>query len=230
MPAGGLRADPGEAVMVQHRILFGGAAAAIALALAACSDPAGTAPTTDAPVEASAAASAAFEITEASFRCIRDMTPVRGFYVDNLLGDLEATVAVAESPTGGVYPPGSVVQLVPTEAMVKHPPGYNAETGDWEFIELDVTANGATFMGRGFADVNNRFGGNCFNCHKRAEPAWDMICEQTHGCDPIPLTPAMFRGIQNTDPRCPTMELPPEQVEALAALAALTAPPPPAEP
>ncbi len=172
------------------------------------------------------AAPAEVVVTEDSFQCIRDMTPVRGFYVDNLLGDLEATVAVAESETGGTYPPGSLVQLVPTEAMVKHPPGYNAETGDWEFIELDVTAEGAAIGARGFVDVSNRFGGNCFNCHKAAEPQWDMICEQGHGCDPIPLTPDMFRAIQNTDPRCPAVDLPPEQVEALEILSALTAPPP----
>jgi hypothetical protein len=211
------------------------------IGLAACSEPAATdvaatgAEPAPAPAASPAAAPApapppaAVEVTEASFRCIRDMTPVRGFFVDNLLGDVAATVAVAESPTGGVYPPGSLVQLIPTEAMVKHQPGYNAETNDWEFIELDVTADGASFMGRGFVDVNNRFGGNCFNCHKAADPAWDMICEQTHGCDPIPLTPAMFRGIQNTDPRCPTIDLPPEQVEALAALAAFSAPPPAAD-
>jgi hypothetical protein len=43
------------------------------------------------------------------------MHPVRRSYVDNLLGDLDATLAVATSATGGVYPPGSVVQaaLVP---------------------------------------------------------------------------------------------------------------------
>jgi hypothetical protein len=201
-------------------------------ALAACSEPTERAATTDSAEAALAGAAAAppeVVVTEASFRCIRDMTPVRGFYVDNLLGELEATVAIAESPTGGVYPPGSMVQLIPTEVMVKHQPGYNAETSDWEFIELDVTADGAAFRGRGFADVNNQFGGNCFNCHRRAEAEWDMICEQTHGCDPIPLTPAMFRGIQNTDPRCPTIDLPPDQIEALAALAAFQAGPPPGD-
>jgi hypothetical protein len=168
----------------------------------------------------------ALDVTEDSFRCIRDMTPVRGFFVDNLLGDVAATVAVAESAEGGAYPAGSVVQLIPTEAMVKHQPGYNPETNDWEFLELDVTAEGQTIRARGFVDVNNRFGGNCFACHRAAEAQWDMICEQNHGCAPIPLTPVMFRGIQNTDPRCPTIELPQEQVEALAALAALSAPPP----
>jgi hypothetical protein len=52
---------------------------------------------------------------EDTFKCITDMTPVRHFYVDNLLGNLQGTVAVAEKDTGD-YPEGSVVQLVPTEA------------------------------------------------------------------------------------------------------------------
>ena len=51
----------------------------------------------------------ALEITDETFGCIRDMTPVRGFFVDNLLGDVEATVAAAEAENGAVYPTGSVV-------------------------------------------------------------------------------------------------------------------------
>ncbi|MEJ0007716.1 MAG: hypothetical protein WDM77_15455 [Steroidobacteraceae bacterium] len=77
-------------------------------------------------------------VTKASFRCIRDMTAVRGFYVDNLLGNVAATVAVAESPTGGTYPPGSLVQVNPSLAMIKHLRGRNPETNDWEFVELDL--------------------------------------------------------------------------------------------
>ena len=78
-------------------------------------------------------------VTEGSFGCLTEMTPVRGFYVANLLGRLEDTLKVANSPTGGRYPPGSVVQLVPTEVMVKHHEGWNPATNDWEFFELDVS-------------------------------------------------------------------------------------------
>ena len=35
------------------------------------------------------------KVGDKSFKCITDMTPVRHFYVDNLLGNVEATVAVA---------------------------------------------------------------------------------------------------------------------------------------
>ena len=162
----------------------------------------------------------ASELDDPEFGCIRDMTPVRGFYVDNLLGDLDATVAVANSPTGGVYPAGTLIQLVPTEAMVKREPGFSPATRDWEFFELLVSAEGTSVGTRGFADVVNRFGGNCFACHVRAEPQWDMICEQGRGCDPIPVTPTMARAIQKTDPRCAPTDLTADERDALAALRA----------
>jgi hypothetical protein len=34
------------------------------------------------------------------------MTPVRRFYVDNLQGKLEETLAAANAAKGAVYPPG----------------------------------------------------------------------------------------------------------------------------
>ena len=129
------------------------------------------------------------EIQGKSFRCIRKMTPVRHFYVDNLLGDLAATVAVANSATGGVYPPGSVIQLIPGEAMVKRDNGFNAATRDWEFFELDVSTNGTKIRKRGFADVVNRFGGNCFACHIAARLSGIWSARGTTGALPS-LSPA----------------------------------------
>jgi len=165
-------------------------------------------------------------ITEASFSCIRKLEPVRGFYVGNLVGNLNGTLKVARSETGGVYPVGSVVQLVPTEAMVKREAGFNAATNDWEFFELAVSPTATRINVRGAAEVKNRFGGNCLSCHAPASAKWDMICEQSHGCLPIPVTPTMAKAIQNTDPRCEKVDLPPDQVEALRQLAAALAPRP----
>lgn len=179
-------------------------------------------PTTQ-PIETKPGASLAMTISEASFGCIRDMKPVRGFYVSNLLGNVDETVKIASSTTGGVYPVGSVVQLVPTEVMVKREAGYDAKSNDWEFFELIVAGKETKINVRGSTAVVNRFGGNCLTCHAQAQPAFDMICEQTHGCAPIPITPVMAKAIQNTDPRCAPMALPPEQVEALKALAAFAA-------
>lgn len=142
------------------------------------------------------------EVDDSTFECITSMTPVRGFFVDNLLGNLDATLTVANSDTGGVWPTGSLVQLVPSEVMVKQPEGTSPATNDWEFFELNVSAEGSQIVTRGFTDVVNRFGGNCLDCHIKAEPQWDMICETGHGCDPLPFTREMLMGIQQSDPRC----------------------------
>lgn len=155
-----------------------------------------------APEKPESAGMAGLQVDENSFRCLDDMTAVRHFFVDNLLGELDTTIAVAESTDGGNYPPGSVVQLVPGEAMVKHPPGYNAATRDWEFFELDVSAEGNSIRNRGFVDVVNRFGGNCLDCHIKAEEKYDLICELDHGCDPIPISREIIAGLQAADPRC----------------------------
>lgn len=142
-------------------------------------------------------------VTDQSFGCISKLKPVRGFFVGNLKGDLAGTLKVARSATGGEYPPGSVVQLVPTEVMVKQPKGFNAVTHDWEFFDLNISKDGTAIRTRGFAETVNRFGGNCFGCHIKAEAKWDFICETGHGCDPIPLNDAMIKALQRTDPRCP---------------------------
>lgn len=160
-------------------------------------------------------------ITKADFNCMLDMQPVRGFYVDNLIADkLPETLAVANAGSGE-YPAGSVVQLVPSEVMVKHPKGFSSATKDWEFFELSVSPEGTQIGKRGFADVVNRFGGNCLGCHVKAKPEFDMICETGHGCDPIPLTPQITALLQKTDARCGGRYTPtPEEVEVLKALSA----------
>ena len=106
---------------------------------------------------------------------------------------------IKETNTGVAFDVG----LVPTEVMVKQPKGFNELTHDWEFFDLDVSKNGTKIRTRGFAETVNRFGGNCFGCHIKAQPQWDFICETGHGCDPIPLTESMIKAIQRTDPRCP---------------------------
>jgi len=146
------------------------------------------------------------EVSDESFDCLSAMTQVGEFFVSNLLGNLDATVAVASSPTGGKYPVGSMVSLIPTEVMVKHQEGWNAETNDWEFFELSVSETGSTIAVRGTTEVINRFGGNCFGCHQLARPEWDLVCGTGHGCAPLPFTREQIHGIQNSDPRCAMKE------------------------
>ncbi|MES2950678.1 MAG: hypothetical protein V4858_19265 [Pseudomonadota bacterium] len=142
------------------------------------------------------------KVDDSSFRCMRQMTPVRHFFVDSLTGDLAATLVAANAPKGARYPAGSVVQLVPTEVMVKREPGFSPATGDWEFFELEVNAQGSKIGKRGFAEVNNRFGKNCFTCHVPAREPWDFICESNRGCEAIPVDHEMTGALQRSDPRC----------------------------
>jgi hypothetical protein len=165
------------------------------------------------------------DIDANSFRCITKMTPVRQFYVGNLQGNLDATLAVANSPKGAVYPPGSVIQLIPTEAMVKRDKGFNAATHDWEFFSLDVSKDGTRIRSRGTVDVVNQFGGNCFGCHAPATAQWDLVCETDHGCAPLPITPAMIGAVQRTDPRCDNPPVSAEDAEAFKQLQQLRNPP-----
>jgi hypothetical protein len=85
-------------------------------------------------VSSAIAATHPFPISKKSFRGIADMTHVRHFYISNLAGNLKGTLRAAESTTGAAYPVGSVLQLVPTEVMVKQKKGFNAATHDWEFL------------------------------------------------------------------------------------------------
>jgi hypothetical protein len=169
---------------------------------------------------AAPAAPASFHINDSSFKCITEMTHVRHFYVDNLAGNLAGTVKVAQAGSGD-YPVGSVLQLVPNEVMVKREKGFNAVTRDWEFIDLTIAPPNSTIRVRGVQGVYNRFGGNCFSCHVKARPEFDLVCDNNHGCDPIPITRAMSAALQHTDPRCKNPPVSAEDAAALGQLGAI---------
>jgi hypothetical protein len=136
------------------------------------------------------------------FKPLADMTAVRGFFVDNVAGDLDGTLAVANDPEGGTYPVGTVIQLIPQEAMVKRAPGFDADSNDWEFFTLDVSAAGTKIVTRGGAEVVNRFSGSsCAGCHGAAKAQFDFVCEHDHGCAPLPVGDDVIRSIQEADPR-----------------------------
>ena len=141
------------------------------------------------------------KVDDNSFKCILKMEQVRHFYVDNLAGNITGTMSVAMLGTGE-YPEGSVLQIMPNEVMVKQQKGFSPATRDWEFFWIDIDKNGSKIYTRGFAEVNNRLGLNCFACHVKAKPEHDFVCETDHGCDPIPVTRAMFGALQRTDARC----------------------------
>lgn len=102
------------------------------------------------------------------------MTPAgRTYQVANPLGHEAEALAAAESPTGAVFPVGTVVEAQPAEVMVKRRAGFDATTADWEFF--GVTLQGGrpvSFNVRGVEETG------CFACHAMVSSAkWGFICE-----------------------------------------------------
>jgi hypothetical protein len=141
------------------------------------------------------------DMQASDFECILRWDMAGGYRVTNKLG--HDALSIAQSPTGGVFPVGTIIQIVPTEAMVKRRAGFSPATNDWEFFSLGVSSSGTTISKRGTTDVVNAFGGNCLGCHMKAMPQWDFVCATTHGCDPLPLSESQLVALQNMDPRCP---------------------------
>ena len=137
----------------------------------------------------------------ADFENINLMTRVGDHFVGNVRGHLAEALAVARSAKGGVYPVGTIIQLVPQEAMVKRAAGFSPSTNDWEFFSLDTSATGTKILSRGGAKVVNRFGGSCASCHSAAQPQFDFVCGTTHGCAPLPIGPDVIASLQRSDPR-----------------------------
>ncbi len=99
------------------------------------------------------------------------------------------------------YPTGTVLQLIPTEAMVKHDRAAFPNTNGWEFFALKVSADGTMIQGRGDKVLNTSLKKPCLDCHSPAAK-FDFVCEKTHGCAPIPVTDQQIAAIQSADPRC----------------------------
>ncbi|MFT7621891.1 MAG: hypothetical protein ACI9WU_001056 [Myxococcota bacterium] len=114
---------------------------------------------------------------------------INAYRITNRLGHLDQALAVARNPEGGTFPVGTIIQLVPFEAMVKRKAGFSPTTNDWEFCALDVDATGARVSARGTTKVVNQFGGVCFTCRAKADPKYDFVCGDGHGCDPLPISP-----------------------------------------
>ena len=138
----------------------------------------------------------------ADFPNIKTLTLVGNHYVGNLLGHLDAALAVANSPDGGVYPVGTIIQLVPQEAMVKRARGM--ERGQ---PRLGVLL--ARHVADGHQDPDPRRDPGAQSLRPRlpvvSRPGrarnGTSVCEKDHGCDPIPLTDQLILALQQGDPR-----------------------------
>lgn len=142
----------------------------------------------------------AWRATEDDFGCLQQWTPVRGFYLTNPLGALDAAIAAAESGFIDEVPPGTIVQLVPLEAMVKLAPGQLPETGDWEYFLLDTSGGRTSIVQRGGADVEN-VAGSCYGCHIGALSR-DYICEDSGLCSAGAVPRGVVDRLVANDSRC----------------------------
>jgi hypothetical protein len=199
-------ASPLAAALIAVPIMVAVMVSCSSTASTTAAGPATGAPATSAATTTAAPATTAptedFVAQASDFTNLADMTPVRGFFVANKLGHLDQTLAVANATqNGGTYPVGTIIQLVPTEAMVKRKAGFDPTLGDWEFFTLKVSPTGTEISSRGGPEVVNFTGLSCGDCHKKADPKFDFVCEHDHGCDPLPITDAQFKAIQMGDPR-----------------------------
>jgi hypothetical protein len=163
-------------------------------AVAFAAPPAATpAPATPAPLRPA---------TAADFGCLQDWAPVGHTRYASLNGSLDAALAVARGEQPGPFPAGTLVQLMPTEAMVKLAPGASPETDDWEYLKLKLDRKGVvTITERGGAEVKN-VAGSCHGCHQTASQ-WDHVCAEDHGCKPLPgfIVKGALKAVDK-DPRC----------------------------
>ena len=153
------------------------------------------------PAAAEDPAPAPIVATAADFGCLTDWPAVGHTRYASLTGQLDAALAVARNPAGGELPPGTLVVLQPSEAMVKLNPGASPQSDDWEYLKLKVGRSGVEIKARGGAELKNIAGG-CHDCHKAAA-AHDNVCAGDHGCEPLPafVVKAALKAVEK-DPRC----------------------------
>ena len=142
-------------------------------------------------------------IAEESFGCLLDLPKVRNTRIQNPDSKKlkEAIRIFRDSVPDKEYPTGTVLQLIPTEAMVKHERAAFPNTNGWEFFALKVSADGTAILERGDKVLNASLKKPCLDCHSPAAK-FDFVCEKGHGCAPIPVTDQQIAAMQAADPRC----------------------------
>ena len=151
----------------------------------------------------SVASSADVSVSEQTFGCILDWPQVRNTRINHADPQqlAEAMRIFRDSVPNTEYPVGTILQLVPFEAMVKHPREQFPKTNGWEFFALDISAAGTKIRERGDSVVNLSQGKTCLSCHQPAS-RFDFVCEKGHGCDPIPFNDQAIKALQQADARC----------------------------
>jgi hypothetical protein len=142
-------------------------------------------------------------ITEKSFGCLLDLPKVRNTRIQNPDPQKlkEAIQTFKDSVPDKEYPTGTILQLIPTEAMVKHERAAFPNTNGWEFFALKISVDGTTILDRGDKVLNTSLKKPCLDCHSPAAK-FDFVCEKGHGCAPIPVTDQQIAAMQSADHRC----------------------------
>jgi hypothetical protein len=133
--------------------------------------------------------------------CIADGTKVRHTYIQHAdPAKLKEAVRLFESQAPDAdYPEGTIVRMIPQEAMVKRSQSAFPASNGWEYFALAVTPQGTTVRARG-SEASNRLG-TCQSCHAGATKS-DYLCGGGPGCASVPLTEAQIAQLQSNDPRC----------------------------
>jgi len=149
------------------------------------------------------AAAVDLSVSEQTFGCILDWSQVRNTRIKHQDPKqlAEAIRIFRDSVPNTEYPVGTILQLVPFEAMVKHPREKFPKTNGWEFFALEVSAAGTKIRDHGDSVVNLSQGQTCLSCHQPAA-RFDFVCEKGHGCAPIPFNDEAIRALQQADARC----------------------------
>jgi hypothetical protein len=142
-------------------------------------------------------------VSEQTFGCILDWPKVRNTRIKHSDPEKlkEAIRIFRDSIPDREYPVGTILQLVPFEAMVKHPREKFPKSNGWEFFALEVSEAGTKIRDRGDKVVNLSLGAPCLSCHQPAA-RFDFVCEKGHGCAPLPFDDQKFAELQKADLRC----------------------------
>jgi hypothetical protein len=141
-------------------------------------------------------------LVDDDFVCLDDARwdVVGGTRVWNALGRQGQAVDHARQHSLGSYPVGTVIQIFADEASVKRGRGFSPETGDWEFLVLDVSSGETVITQRGTTEVKNA-AGTCLSCHGAAQ-AFDYACFTNSSCAPLPFFIDTTVVPEDDDPRC----------------------------
>src|SRR5262249_23435720 len=92
-------------------------------------------------------------IAQASdFQCLTNWNQVRHYRIPKALGHEAETLAIASGSfdvSGLEFPVGTIVQLIPNEAMVKRGGNFDPANHDWEYFTLRTNRLGTRIVKRG---------------------------------------------------------------------------------